>query len=171
MAENNEEYIVIGRISGLYGVRGWVKVFSHTQPRDNILAYATWYLKRQGAWAVSELETGRVQGKGVVAKLKGCDDRDAAALLMGCDIAIRREQLPKAAPGEYYWAELTGLEVVNLEGVGLGVVDHLLETGANDVLVVLKDGEERLIPFVQGPFVKKVDLDEGLITVDWDPDF
>jgi 16S rRNA processing protein RimM len=171
MAENREEYIVVGRITGLYGVRGWVKVFSHTQPRENILTYATWYLKRQGAWVASEIETGRMQGKGVVAKLRGCDDRDAAAALMGIDVAIHREQLPEAASGEYYWADLTGLEVVNLDGVGLGVVDHLLETGANDVLVVLRDGEERLIPFVQGPFVKNVDLAEGVITVDWDPEF
>jgi 16S rRNA processing protein RimM len=171
MAENREEYIVVGRITGLYGVRGWVKVFSHTQPRENILTYATWYLNRQGAWVASELETGRMQGKGVVAKLRGCDDRDAAAALMGIDVAIRREQLPDAASGEYYWADLTGLEVVNLDGVGLGIVDHLLETGANDVLVVLRDGEERLIPFVQGQFVKSVDLAEGVITVDWDPEF
>jgi 16S rRNA processing protein RimM len=171
VAENREEYIVVGRISGLYGVRGWVKVFSHTQPRDNILSYATWYLNKAGAWVANELETGRTQGKGIVAKLKGCEDRDAAAALMGSEIAIRREQLPKAAPGEYYWADLTGLEVENLEGVGLGVVDHLLETGANDVLVVVQDGVERLIPFVQGQFVKNVDLAEGLITVDWDPDF
>ena len=171
MADNREEYIVVGRISGLYGVRGWVKVFSHTQPRENILTYVTWYLKKQGAWVANDLETGRVHGKGIVAKLKGYDDRDVAAALLGSDIAIRREQLPQAAPGEYYWADLTGLEVVNLEGIGLGVVDHLLETGANDVLVVIQDGVERLIPFVQGQFVKNVDLAEGVITVDWDPDF
>ncbi len=171
MADNGEDYIVVGRISGLYGVRGWVKVFSHTQPRENILTYATWYLKKQGAWAAAELETGRVQGKGIVAKLRGCDDRDAAAALMGHSVAIRREQLPEAAPDEYYWAELQGLRVCNLEGIELGVVDHLLETGANDVLVVKQDGNERLIPFVQGQFVKQVDLAEGLITVDWDAEF
>lgn len=171
MAENREDYIVVGRISGIYGVRGWVKVFSHTQPRENILTYATWYLKKQGAWAAGDLETGRVHGKGVVAKLKGCDDRDAAAALMGCDIAIRRDQLPQAAPGEYYWADLEGLRVINLDGVALGVVDHLLETGANDVLVVREGGTERLIPFVQGLFVKSIDLETGEMIVDWDPEF
>ncbi len=171
MAENREDYIVVGRISGLYGVRGWVKVFSHTQPRENILTYASWYLKKQGTWAASDLETGRVHGKGVVAKLKGCDDRDAAAALMGCDIAIRRDQLPQAAPGEYYWADLEGLRVINLDGVALGVVDHLLETGANDVLVVREGGTERLIPFVQGLFVKSIDLETGEMIVDWDPEF
>lgn len=171
MAENRDEYIVVGRIAGLYGVRGWVKVFSHTQPRENILTYATWYLKKQGAWEASELETGRVHGKGVVAKLRGCDDRDAATALMGCDIAILREQLPQAAPGEYYWADLEGLRVRNLQGVDLGIVDHLLATGANDVLVVRQDRTERLIPFVQGQFVTNIDLEAGEMTVDWDADF
>lgn len=171
MTDAGDEYIIVGRISGIYGVRGWVKVFSHTQPRENILNYATWYLKKQGAWTACELETGRVHGKGVVAKLKGCDEREGAAALMGNTIAIHREQLPQAAADEYYWADLIGLKVINLEGVDLGVVDSLLETGANDVLVVMQDGTERLIPFVQGQFVKNVDLTGGLITVDWAPDF
>ena len=171
MAEQNGEYIVVGRITGLYGVRGWLKVFSHTQPRENILTYPTWYLQNPQGWVASELETGRMQGKGVVAKLKGCDDRDTAATLMGSTIAIRREQLPQAAPGEYYWSDLVGLQVLTLDGIELGIVDHLMETGANDVLVVNQDGVERLVPFVQGQFVRSVDLDEGVITVDWDPDF
>ncbi len=171
MAESGQEYIVVGRINGIYGVRGWVKIFSHTQPRENILGYATWYLKKQGAWAACELDTGRVHGKGVVAKLKGYDDRDAAAALMGNIIAIRREQLPQTGADEYYWTDLVGLKVITLEGVALGVVASLLVTGANDVLVVMQDGTERLIPFVQGQFVKNVDLNEGVITVDWDPEF
>ncbi len=171
MVDNREEYVVVGRIAGLYGVRGWVKVFSHTQPRENILSYATWYLKMQGRWVARELETGRIHGKGIVAKLRGCDDRDAATTLMRCDVAIHRDQLPQAAPGEYYWADLEGLRVSNLQGVELGVVDHLLETGANDVLVVKRDQEERLIPFVQGQFVTNIDLEAGEMTVDWDPDF
>jgi 16S rRNA processing protein RimM len=117
------------------------------------------------------LEDGRVHGKGVVAKLKGCDDRDAAAALMGMSIAIRRDQFPAAAEGEYYWADLVGLAVSNLEGVSLGVVDQLLETGANDVLVVVQGDVERLVPFVQGQFVKEVDLTNRRIIVDWDPEF
>jgi len=152
-------------------VRGWVKVFSHTQPRENILSYATWYLKRQGAWVEAVLEEGRPQGKGIVAKLKGYDDRDAAAALMETTVAIRREQLPQAVPGEYYWADLQGLKVSNLDGVELGIVDHLMTTGANDVLVVMQGKTERLIPFIQGQFVKNIDLAGGEMTVDWDPDF
>jgi 16S rRNA processing protein RimM len=166
-----EDYIVVGRIVGLYGVRGWVKVFSHTQPRENILGYTTWYLKRDGEWVGIALEEGRTQGKGIVAKLQGCDDRDAAAGLMETSVAIRREQLPPAAPGEYYWADLKGLRVSNLDGVELGRVSHLQETGANDVLVVRQGKQERLIPFVQGQFVTDIDLEKGEMTVDWDPDF
>lgn len=166
-----KDYIVVGRINGLHGVRGWVKVFSHTQPRENILSYRTWYLLRQGQWVATKLIDGRPQGKGIVARLEGYDDRDQAAALMETEIAIRREQLPEATPGEYYWADLQGLKVINAEGIELGVVDHLLETGANDVLVV-HDGEtERLIPYVPGQFVLNVALDEGEIRVDWDPDF
>jgi len=167
----SDDYIVVGRINGLHGVRGWVKVFSHTQPRENILNYPIWHLKRQGEWIEAVLEDGRPQGKGIVAKLKGCDDRDAAAALMDTTIAISREQLPQARPDEYYWADLEGLKVSNLDGVELGVVDHLLATGANDVLVVKQGKTERLIPFVQGQFVKNIDLAAGQMTVDWDPDF
>lgn len=168
---DKDDYIVVGRIAGLYGVRGWVKVFSHTQPRDNILGYATWYLKRDGKWQATTLEDGRSQGKGIVAKLQGCDDREAAAALMETTVAIRREQLPPAGPDEYYWADLKGLRVSNLEGVELGKVTHLQETGANDVLVVRQGSSERLIPFIQGLFVTEIDLDKGEMTVDWDPDF
>jgi 16S rRNA processing protein RimM len=117
------------------------------------------------------LLNGRQQGKGIVAHLKGCDDRDQAAALMETEIAIRREQLPEAAPGEYYWADLQGLKVINTEGIELGVVDHLLETGANDVLIVRDGDTERLIPYVFGQFVLDVALDQGVMRVDWDPEF
>jgi 16S rRNA processing protein RimM len=166
-----KDYIVVGRINGLHGVRGWVKVFSHTQPRENILSYRTWHLLRDGQWIATELLNGRQQGKGIVAHLKGCDDRDQAAALMETEIAIRREQLPEAAPGEYYWADLQGLKVINTEGIELGVVDHLLETGANDVLIVRDGDTERLIPYVFGQFVLDVALDQGVMRVDWDPEF
>jgi 16S rRNA processing protein RimM len=169
--EKHQDYIVVGCINGLHGVRGWVKVYSHTQPRDNILGYRTWYLLRGGQWQATELLEGRQQGKGIVARLKGYDDRDQAAALMDTEVAILPEQLPDAAPGEYYWAQLQGLQVVNTEGVELGVVDHLLETGANDVLVV-RDGEtERLIPYVSGTFILDVSLVDRVIRVDWDPEF
>jgi 16S rRNA processing protein RimM len=167
---SDDEMIVMGRISGLFGVRGWVKVYSHTSPREGILGYKTWYLERDGGWQAHRVTAGHAQGKGVVVKLAGFDDRDRAVALIDVQIGIRREQLPQLQPGEYYWRDLEGLRVENLEGVDLGVVSHLFETGANDVLVV-KGERERLIPYTQGIAVKEVDLQSGRILVDWDPDF
>lgn len=167
---SRDEMIVLGRVSGLFGVRGWVKIHSHTSPREGILGYKTWYLKLPEGWRSHKLAGGRPQGKGVVARLSGFDDRDQAATLVGLEIAVRREQLPKLAPGEYYWSDLEGLRVENLEGVDLGVVSHLFETGANDVLVV-KGDRERLIPYTRGEAIRRVELESGRIIVDWDPDF
>ncbi|HXH04191.1 MAG TPA: ribosome maturation factor RimM [Candidatus Competibacteraceae bacterium] len=165
-------WITLGRVSGLYGVRGWVKVFSETQPREGILGYQPLYLSRDGKeWQPYQVEQGRVQGKGVILKLRGCEDRDQAATLLGQSIAVTREQLPPAAPGEYYWADLIGLRVVTVAEIELGRVDSLFETGANDVVVV-KDGErEHLLPFLQGSVVRSVDLEQGVMRVEWDPDF
>jgi 16S rRNA processing protein RimM len=132
--------------------------------------YQPWYLRRGADWQAGELAEGRRHGKGVIARLAGCEDRDQAMTLMGCEIGVRRDQLPATAPGEYYWQDLLGLEVVTLQDEPLGKVDHLLETGANDVLVV--QGErERLIPFVPGQIVKRVDLQAGVIQVDWNKDY
>jgi len=160
---------VVGRIVGAHGVCGWVKVHSYTQPMENILTYSPWYLRHDGEWQARRPEKGRRQGRGVVAQIAGCGERDAALSLRGCDIAVRREQLPPAAEDEYYWNELIGLEVVTTDGRSLGRVDHLLQTGANDVLVVRGD-RERLLPFIE-TVVLTVDLETGCIEVDWDPEF
>lgn len=169
MNELDPKWVILGRVTGLFGVRGWVKVFSETVPRTNILDYPVWYLKRSGGWREYGLEEGHPQGKGIVARLAGCDDRDQAALLTGSEIAVPREQLPQAGEDEYYWTDLEGLRVSNLQGADLGRVDHLFETGSNDVMVVRGD-RQRLIPFI-GSVVRRVDLDEGSIVVDWDPEF
>ncbi len=164
-----DDLIVVGRIAGLYGVRGWVKVFSHTEPRENIFSYNPWLLLRDGRPHELKLAEGRPHGKALVARLEGIADRDEAALWLQCDIAIRREQLPAAGEGEYYWSQLIGLAVVNTDGVELGVVKNLMETGANDVLVV--SGErERLIPYTEDA-VLEIDLEGGQMRVDWDPEF
>ncbi|MEA5444647.1 ribosome maturation factor RimM [Gammaproteobacteria bacterium AB-CW1] len=162
--------VTLGRISGLFGVRGWVKIFSHTRPRESIVDFGTWYLKGRGGWEAITVLDGRRHGNGVVARLEGIEDRDQAAELLKRDVAVRREQLPPAEEGEYYWLDLIGLQVETLEGVELGRVTGLLETGANDVLVV-KGDRERLLPFVQGQFIKTVDLSAKRMVVDWDPDF
>jgi len=173
----NREYVIVGKIGAPYGVRGWVKLYSFTEPMDNLLDYDPWYFSpaagapsADNSWPIAPVMEAKTHGKGFVAKFKDCDDRDAAARLTGREIAIRHDQLPPTEAGEYYWSDLEGLKVLTLDGVSLGVVDHLLETGANDVLVV-KGDRERLIPYVTGPIVKSVDLKAGTLQVDWDPDF
>jgi len=160
--------LVLGRITGVYGVHGWVKVFSETTPRENILSYSPWYLGETGI--PKTVAEGRRQGKLVIARLSGCEDRDQAAALIGLDIGIRRDQLPPPQADEIYWADLEGLAVETLEGVQLGQVDHLLSTAANDVLVV-RGERERLLPFLWERVIREVDLERGLIRVDWDPEF
>ncbi len=161
--------LVVGRISGPWGIQGWVRVYPYTVRAGDLLSYLPWYLEGADGWQPVEILEGRPHGKGLVVALAGCADRDAAERLAGTNIGIYREQLPPAEAGEYYWSDLTGLRVVTRDGTELGRVDHLLETGANDVLVVHGD-RERLIPFVQGTVIAAVDLMSGVITVDWDPD-
>ncbi len=163
--------ILLGKIVGLHGVDGTVKLESYAQPRVGIFKYTPWLLKMQS----QELEVanvrGREQGKGLVAKLPGVDSRDRAAAWMGAEIWVWRSALPRSKQEEYYWCDLEGLEVVTASGTVLGRIAHLFATGANDVMVVRGVEREHLVPFVLGSYVQKVDLDSGRITVDWDPDF
>lgn len=162
----------MGRIVGLYGVQGWLKIESWADPRMRIFDYQPWLL---GAAPGRETEisgvTGRTQGKGMVAQLPGVEDREQAAALIGTDIYVARELLPTLPENEYYWVDLEGLEVVTTEDVKLGRVSHLFATGANDVVVVRDGARERLIPYVQGSYVRLVDLSAGRMVVDWDPEF
>ncbi|MBE2293884.1 MAG: ribosome maturation factor RimM [Phycisphaerales bacterium] len=164
------DWVVLGRVSGLFGVQGWVRVFSHTEPREGITRYDPIFLRRHGEWQLFKIEAGRAHGPGVVLKFVGCDDRDQAASLLQSEIAVRRAQLPPPGPGEYYWTDLQGLQVITLEGVDLGVVESVFATGANDVLVV-RGERERLLPFVRGQVVVEIDLAQRRLRVDWDPDF
>ena len=164
--------VLVGRIVGLYGVQGWIKLESWTEPRAQIFKYQPWQLSSapDEGMEITGVQ-GRPQGKGLIAKLPGIDDRDGAAALVGQDIYVARELLSPPGKDEYYWVDLEGLEVVTTEGVALGRVSHLFATGANDVVVV-RDGErERLVPFVQGVYVRTVDLSGGRMVVDWDPEF
>ena len=164
--------IPVGRVAGLFGVRGWVKLRSDTDPRENILGYSPLYLERDGQWQAFEVTGGKRQGKSIIARLGDCPDRDAAALLVGARIAIKPAQLPAAEEGEYYWRDLIGLRVATEDGIELGVIRQMMETGANDVMVVRDaEGRERLIPFLQGAVIKHIDLEQGRMQVDWDPDF
>ena len=161
--------VVIGEIAGVYGVKGWLRIRSYTQPLDNIFGYSPWNLGSEGNWSEVNVAEGRRHGRGLVAKIAGIDDRDSAMSCQGKLIAVRRDQLPDSA-GEFYWADLEGLRVETLEGESLGIVDHLIETGANDVLVV-RGKRERLIPFILDQFVREIDLQAGRLVVDWDKDF
>lgn len=159
----------IGRVSGLFGVKGWVKIHSYTEPRENVVGFREWILEHDGTEHRMEVEAGRPAGKHVIAKLRGIEDRDEARRLIGAEISVERSALPPCEPGEYYWVDLEGLEVRNLRGEVLGEVDHMMATGANDVLVVTGGGD-RLIPWVPG-VVHEVDIDGGFIVVDWDESF
>ena len=179
-SQTSQQLVVVGKISSAYGIKGWVNVYSYTNPVTNILQYQPWYLSREGkdAWEPVRVISGRQQGKQVVAQIEGCQDRNKAELYRGLEIAVDRGQLPEPEQSEHYWIDLIGLTVVTVSGEELGVLDSILETGANDVLVVKdhskahsKHKKEHLIPFVQNEFVREIDMANGRITVDWDPDF
>ncbi len=169
MAPHDDELVEIGRVLGVHGIKGQVRVYSHTDPRENIVRYSPWVLERDGQRHTLKASGGRV-GKHVVARLEGVDDRNSAEQWIGATIYIRRAQLPDLPGGEYYWSQLTGLRVENLQGEDFGTVDHLIETGANDVLVV-RGERERLIPWLPDTVIREVDLQQGRIRVDWDADF
>jgi len=163
------EPVVLGRISGFFGVRGWVKVYSYTEPREGVLNYRCWLLSDNGEWRAAEVAEGKRHGKTVIVRIDGIDDRDQAAELIGRDIGVPRDDLPEAEDGQYYWSDLEGLRVLRKNGFELGRVEHMLETGANDVMVIRGD-QEYLVPFVVDDVVLDVDLDAGVITVDWEWD-
>ena len=171
-AEGDEQrFVTLGRISGVQGVHGWVRVHSDTNPRENIVHYSPWHLVREGRRELWKVKSGRRQGKAVVAKLEGCNDRDAAEELVGALVSIPRSALPETTvPGEHYWADLVGLRVETVDGVELGRIEQLFETGANDVIVVQGD-RERLVPYIWEQVVREVDLEAGVMRVDWDPEF
>jgi 16S rRNA processing protein RimM len=169
MDQHPDDLICVGHILGAHGIKGWVRVFSNTSPRDNIVNYSPWNLE-QGSELQRVKVSGRSQGRSVVAHLEGCDDRNQAEALTGCRIFIDRGQLPRLQQGEYYWSDLIGLRVESLQGELLGVVASIMETGADDVLVLSGD-RERLIPFVFGEIVHEVDIDQQRMVVDWSPDY
>ncbi len=144
-------------------------MYSYTQPREAILDYPHWFLKQGGQWRNVDVAEGKKHGKGVIARIEGVADRDAAAKLIDCDIAVERVALPAAEAGSYYWADLEGMKIVHRDGTQLGQVAYLLETGSNDVLVTTGK-PERLIPFILGKVVLDVDNAAGVITVDWELD-
>lgn len=175
MTQNSQE-TVIGRITSVFGVKGWLKVFSYTDPKEGILNYPDWTLVLDGKRIPARLEEGRRQGQAIVIRLKGIDDRDLARTYCGAEVTVSRAELPELPEGEFYWFQLEGLEVFTVDDECLGKVHHLIETGANDVLVVQAtansiDQRERLIPYLPDQVVLSVDLAAQRMVVDWDPEF
>lgn len=165
--------VEVGRIVAVHGVRGGIRLESWTEPRTRIFSYQPWTLVwPDGTERSIEGACAAGRGKGVLARLPGFDDRDQAATLIGARIFVPRAALPALDAGEHYWTDLEDLQVLTREGVNLGRVSHLLETGANDVLVVVDDdGRQRLLPWAPGTFVLEVDLAARRMVVDWDPEF
>jgi len=159
--------VIIGQINGLHGVQGWVKVYSYTRPRERILAYSPWLIERDGQWQSLQMLEGKAHGSTIIARLHGCTERAAAQCLVGAALAVDRAKLPPPDAGEYYWVDLIGLRVITVTGGELGTVQRLLETGANDVLVVHGPDGELLIPFVEQVYVREIDFHDGCITVEW----
>lgn len=167
--------VTLGRVAGVFGVKGWVKVVSNTRPADNLLKYPQWWLGANEGY-LATLVDAKAQVNGIIAQLSGRDgqpitDRDIAARLVGKDISIDRAELPPAPPGSYYWADLIGMVVVSGQDEPLGTVTAMMENGVQDVLVLNDGTVERLIPFVQGPIILKVDLETRRIVADWSPDY
>ena len=164
-----DSHIQIGNIHGVFGIKGWLKVFSHCRPKEQILDYINWELRLPKGAETYELQDGKLHGSGIIAKLKNIDDRTHAETLKGADIWVAKADLLELEENEYYWFELEGLGVINTEGETLGHVKKLMETGANDVLVVLNtiDKQEILIPYITEQVIKQVDLEQKTIIVDW----
>ncbi|WP_281646036.1 ribosome maturation factor RimM [Parendozoicomonas sp. Alg238-R29] len=180
-AVTSEDLLVMGRITAVYGIKGWVKVYSFTDPMTNILDYRQWRLRYpNGREKTVKLDGGRSHGKGLIALVEGTVDRNQAETFIGAEILVNSQDLPEPKADEFYWHQLEGLTVLaRNEGgneVNLGKVHHLMETGANDVLVVRGasgsiDRRERLVPWLEDQVVTEVNLEEGFMRVDWDPDF
>jgi len=169
MSQHDDDLICVGHILGSQGIKGWVRVFSNTSPRENIVSYSPWFIE-QGNVRKATAVHGRRQGKNVLARLEGIEDRTQADELAGCRIFIDPQLLPRLEAGEYYWSDLVGLTVETVQGEPLGVIASMMETGADDVMV-LSGERERLIPFAIDQIVREIDLDKQRLVVDWSPEY
>ncbi|MFC3032393.1 ribosome maturation factor RimM [Pseudoalteromonas fenneropenaei] len=177
MSQENTSVIVVGKLGAPYGIKGWLKVHSFTDDPEGIFDYSPWLIGQQGKWQTFEVVDWRRHNKGYIAKFAQINDRDEALAMTNVEIAVEEAQLPELPEGEFYWRDLIGMSVVTDKGYDLGIVDDLMETGSNDVLVVKahkKDAfgqAERLIPFLPETVILAVEHTERKITVDWDPAF
>ena len=167
--QSEDRLIELGKIVGVWGLKGWVKVYSYTRPPRQIFDYQRWILIKDGQQGKTQIQAGRKQGSGLVAQLDGLSDRLQAEAIVGSKIAISRDQLAAPEQGEYYWSDLLGLRVITDQDNELGVIETIMETGSNDVMVV-KGERERLLPYTKDVVIK-IDQKQGVMRVNWDPEF
>ena len=164
----NDKNVFVGKISSPHGIKGWVKVISYTDPLENILSYKEWFLPFEEGNKSFSIEDSRIQGKKIIAKLDGIEDRDSAEDLKNKEILVSRLEFPKLEKNTFYWNDLVDLSVMDQKGKQLGKVDSLFETGSNDVLVIVNENKERfLVPFIMDEVIKKVDLAKEFISIEW----
>lgn len=167
MKDDTNPYVIVGKIGTAFGVKGWAKLISFTEVRAHILEYSSWYIETLSGWQPITIEAGKEHGKGLVVKLTGIETPEQVRLLTGKKLAVKRSQLPVLKSHEYYWSDLEGLTVIDQHNAVLGKVIYLIETGANDVLVV-KGDKEYAIPYLPGKVVVAIDLDKKIMHVNWD---
>lgn len=173
---DTQNFSLVGKLGSTYGIRGWLRIYSSTEQQESIFDYQPWYLYINGQWQLTELESWRYHSNDLIVKLKNVDDRNAAQTLTNIEIGVNASNFPKLSAG-YYWHDLIGCQVINMQGYRLGEVSDMMETGSNDVFVVKAhlndafDKQERLIPYLEQTVVKRVDLSTKTIEVDWDAGF
>ena len=164
----DDKKIYLGKITGVHGIKGWLKIQSFSSPLENILNYPSWIINNQGEEDFYSIEQGRKQNNKIVVKLENIDDRNTAKSLINSKIQILRSDLPKLSNENYYWSDLVGLSVLNSEEKVIGKIESLIETGANDVMVINTAKDERvLVPFVMHEIIKEVNLELNYVRIDW----
>ena len=165
----NDKKINIGKIIGLHGIKGWLKILSYTSPPENIFNYQSLIISNENMEETFHIENSRKQGKKILIKLDGIDDRTSGESLKESKIQIFRLDLPELSEDTYYWEDLLGFNVFNQNNINLGLVDSFIETGSNDVLVIRNEKKENtLIPFLMNKTIKEVNLETKLIIVEWE---
>ena len=164
----DDKKIYLGKITGVHGIKGWLKIQSYSSPPENILNYSQWIINNQGEEDFYSIEKGRKQNNKIVVKLEKIDDRNTAESLINSKIQILRSDLPKLSNENYYWSDLVGLSVLDSEEEAIGKVESLIATGANDVMVINTSKDERvLVPFVMHEIIKEVNVELNYIKIDW----
>ena len=165
---NSDKNVFVGKVSSPHGIKGWLKVISYTDPIENILSYKEWFITNDEGKKTFSIEDSRIQGKKIIVKLDGIEDRNSAQDLKNKEILVSRIELPKLEKNTFYWNDLLDLTVLDKKGKQIGKVDSLFETGSNDVLVIVNENKERfLVPFIMEEVIRKVDLAKEFISIDW----